>query len=319
MPCFASRSTAGPDAGSSAHAFEFDDVRVKLAVTKDPHARLQLELTNMGYRILLDGETFVEHAKVVPLIAHAPNQAFMNLASECILGCAFCAMPEPAARPDASITPERLLKIIDINARHPAFEAVALTSGIPVSVGETNRAITNLIRMIRDRYPHVPIGVEAYIEDLDDIQRFKDAGATEMKINIETWPEERFRKICPKRDFHITLAALEKAVYVFGRGKVTSNLIMGLGESDEDILEGLRGLSKIGVIPNLRGIRLGPLNREKLAKALGKAPGKVPADRLLELGKRHREILEMNDLTTETFDTMCFTCRCCDIIPMIDI
>jgi biotin synthase-related radical SAM superfamily protein len=318
MPCFASRSTAGPDAGSSSHAFQFGNTRVKLGLTKSPDARLRLNHSPEGYAIFLDGKMFVEHVNILPLAAHAPNQAFLNLSGECIMGCAFCAMPMPTARPSESLSPERTLKIIAINSRHPGFEAVAITSGIPDSVIETNLRMLHSVGEIRAQYPAIPIGVEPYIEDLSDLQRFMDAGATEMKINIEAWPAGLFRKVCPNRDRENTLAALEKSVEIFGRGKVTSNIIIGLGEKDDDVIEGLNVLSKMGVIPNIRGIRLGSENQNKLHKALGSVPERVSADRMLGLAAKHRKILETNNLDASNFDTMCFSCRCCDIVPMRD-
>lgn len=319
MPCFASRSTAGPDAGSSSHAFGFGRFRAKLTVSNDPASRLHLVQTGTGFGMRLDGEEFIGDVSILPLIAHSPNQAFMNLAAECRLGCAFCAMPKPSGKPDDTITPERVLKIVAINYRHPSFEGIALTSGIPDSVAETNARMMEMVRTLRARYPKVPIGVEAYVEDLADITGFRDAGATEMKLNIETWPESSFERICPNRDFGRTLAALEEAVRVFGRGRVTSNLIVGLGESDDEIISGLGTVARIGAIPNLRGIRVGPGNLGKLEKALGKAPERVPAERMLRLGREHRRILEENGLDTSSMKTMCFSCRCCDIVPMADL
>ncbi|MFO7618986.1 MAG: radical SAM protein [Thermoplasmata archaeon] len=317
MPCFASRSTAGPDAGSPAHAFQWGDSRVKLAVTKDPGARLRLAQNNEGFGIFLDEEKYIENVGIIPLVAHAPDQAFLNLSGECRMGCAFCAMPPPEKK--ESLSTERAMHIININSRHPNFGAVAITSGIPDSVGETNARMTDLVKAVRSEYPNIPIGVEAYFDDLDDINRFKKAGATEMKINIETWPRERFERICPGRDFDSTIAAIEEAVRIFGRGKVTGNILVGLGESDADIIAGVKALAGMGAVPNVRGIRIGPGNREKLESALGHVPEKVSAERLLELGKKHRNVLEMNGLTTGTFETMCFTCRCCDLVPMVDV
>jgi len=319
MPCFASHSTAGPDTGHSAHAFGFGDSRVKISLTKDPDARLRLSQSGGDYVIYLDGGKFIENVKIIPLIAHAPNQAFLNLSGECRLECAFCAMPGPGGSTVGTLSTERALNIISINFRSRDFRAVALTSGIPDSVEETNKRLTEAAGAVRKLYPRIPIGIEAYFEDLDDIQELKDAGATEMKINIETWPRKRFEKACPNRSFEITLAALEKAVEIFGRGKVTSNIIIGLGESDDDIVEGIKHLTGMGVVPNLRGIRLGPSNQEKLEKAMGAMPERVSAKRLLELGRKHKNILEMNNLSTRTFETMCFTCKCCDIVPMVDV
>ncbi len=319
MPCFASRSTAGPDAGASSYAFTFEGARIKLEITKNPNAKLRLAQNKGSFNIFLGTDKLVEHVKVLPLLAHAPNQTFMNLSSKCIMDCAFCSTVELLRGNDGEMTPERVLKIIRINASHPSFEAVALTSGIPDSVADTNMRMIEMIKAIRSEFPYIPIGVEAYFDDILCIQRMKDAGADEIKINIETWPHKIFKKICPNRDSEKTLAALEEAVRVFGRNMVQSNYIIGLGETDEDIVDALKKLSHMGVVVNLRGIRLGELNRERLEKALGSVPKRVSAERLIKLAKVHRNILEMNHLDTDSFKTMCFSCECCDIMPMQDL
>ena len=315
MPCFASRSTAGPDAGASSYAFLVEGKRVKLGATKDPDARLRLAQNNGHFNIFLDTDKFAENVKVLPLLAHAPNQTFMNLSSDCMMNCAFCTTPELIRGNGSEMTPERVMKIIRINSRHPSFEAVALTSGIPDSIRESNQRMTSMIKAVRAEFPKVPIGVEAYFENPKCIQYMKDAGADEIKINIETWPPELFKKVCPNRDREKTLAALEEAVRIFGRNKVQSNYIIGLGETDEEVIEGLKQLSQMGVVTNLRGIRFGDLNRSRLEKVLGRLPEKVSAERLIKLAKVQKNILEMNHLTTETFKTMCFSCECCDIMP----
>jgi len=318
MPCFASLSKAGPDSGRGAHAFGFGDSRVKLVVSKDPDARLRLARDPAGYIILLEGKKFVGDVQILPLAAHAPNQAFLNLCPECSMGCAFCSMPRPEGA-GSYLSPERALRLVSVASKYPDFSAVAITSGIPGTVREANAKMAEAVKAVRGQYPSVPIGVEAYFDGTAEISLFREAGVTEMKINIETWPEERFRKICPDRDFQATLKALERAVTVFGWGRVTSNMIVGLGETDGEVAEALDTLASMGVVPNVRGIRIGPGNSAKLEKALGKTPERVGAERLLALGEMHRNILERNNLDTGNFETMCFSCRCCDIVPMADI
>lgn len=319
MPCFASRSTAGPDAGSSSYAFSFEGVRVKLEITKDSDAMLRLAQNSSDFNIFLNTEKYIEAVEILPLLAHAPNQTFMNLSSQCIMDCAFCTANESFRGNDGEITLERVLKITRINAKLPSFEAVALTSGIPDSVRETNQRLIDTVRAVRAEFPSIAIGVEAYFDNAQDIQMMKDAGADEIKINIETWPKHLFRKICPNRDREGTLTALEEAVRVFGRNYVQSNYIIGLGETDDEVIEGLKALSQMGVVTNLRGIRVGELNRGKLEQALGSVPERVSAERLLRLAVVHKNILEMNHLTTESIKTMCFSCECCDIVPFRDL
>ena len=61
----------------------------------------------------------------------------------------------------------------------------------------------------------------------------KDAGADEVKYNLETVDRELFERICPGISFPEIMDALEEAVAVFGPNRVFSNVILGLGESDE--------------------------------------------------------------------------------------
>ena len=115
MPCFASRSTAGPDAGASSYAFTIGGTRVKLETTKNSDAILRLAQNNGSFTIFLDTEKYIEDVKVLPLLAHAPNQTFMNLNSKCIMNCAFCTTAELLRGNGGEMTPERVMKIIRIN------------------------------------------------------------------------------------------------------------------------------------------------------------------------------------------------------------
>ena len=81
--------------------------------------------------------------------------------------------------------------------------------------------------------PNVPIGVEPYISSISQIDSLKAAGATEIKINMETFDADIFKKVCGMLDMDWILECIGHACEVFGRGKVTSNIIIGMGETDE--------------------------------------------------------------------------------------
>ncbi len=321
MPCFASRSTAGPDAGTSSYAFEFKGSRVKLEVSRDPGTRFRLSKNeNHNSFIILDkAKEFIKDVKVLSTPAHSPNQAFINLSSRCIFGCRFCSTSAMEMALGGELDSDRVLRIIDIASEHPGFEAVAITSGIAESPSLTNRKIAEVIKSVRERYPDLPIGVEAHFEDLRDVRMVRNAGADEIKVNIEVWPEALFEKVCPARDRKRILEALDKTVRVFGRGKVASNIIIGLGERDSEVEEGVDALAERGIVPNLRGIRVNKLNEDMLSRALGTRPKRVKAERLLKLAEMHKKVLTKHDLTTLSFKTMCFSCQCCDIVPMRDL
>jgi pyruvate-formate lyase-activating enzyme len=319
MPFFPSRSTAGPDAGLSSYTLEFRGTRVRLAVSKDPESRFALSLKDGAYQITEEGEVFVAFAWVLPTMAHSPNQAFLNLASKCKFTCAFCAAPRLPRGLDAEMSTERVKRLLFIVSGYKNLNAFALTSAVPDSTTETNCRLAGAIREVRKQFSGMPLGVEAYFEKPAEIKILKKAGADEIKINVEAWPPRIFKEVCPKRNQELILDSLDEAVKVFGRGKVTSNLIIGLGENDKDVEECTRMLAGKGVVVNLRALRLTEHNRKPLKEALGKIPNPVSSARLLKLGMIHKKILKQRGLSTKTFKTMCFPCHCCDLVPFYDL
>ena len=128
-----------------------------------------------------------------------------------------------------------------------------------------------------------------------------------------------FSKICPDFNYDLIIDNLINAVEIFGKEKVTSNIIFGLGETDETVVKSIEELSKIGVVPTLRKIRINKKNKEKLIKILNYDIPKTSNERIINLAYGHKRILEKYKLDTRTFQTMCHKCGCCDIVPFWDI
>jgi biotin synthase-related radical SAM superfamily protein len=179
--------------------------------------------------------------------------------------------------------------------------------------------MVKVISGVRERLPKIPIGVEPYVTSREDIEQLHNAGATEIKINLETPDPEIFKKICKDLDYEGIEQALDFAVGIFGKNNVCSNLIVGLGESVEDLLMKVEEFASRGIVATLRGVRVNELNTEKLKQSLGFIPEPVKPERLLNLAERQKEILEKYELSTSKFETMCHKCRCCDIVPQQDI
>ena len=96
-------------------------------------------------------------------------------------------------------------------------------------------------------------------------------------------------------------------------------MIIGVGETDDSVLEGVEEMAKMGVVANLRALRINEMNRPRLTEALGFEPGSVDGQRLKILAEGQKAILEKYDLTTLNFKTMCFSCQCCDVVPFRDL
>ena len=67
--------------------------------------------------------------------------------------------------------------------------------------------------------------------------------------------------------------ALQEAVGVFGKNRVFTNIIVGLGESDDLLRRSIDELTEMGVIPVLRAVFPHPLRAGEVsdAAALGRA------------------------------------------------
>lgn len=71
-----------------------------------------------------------------------------------------------------------------------------------------------------------------------------------------------FRRFCPDLSLYTVLNALDTAVSIFGRNQVSSNFIIGLGESDETVRKGIKLLMNRCIIPILRPISPHPLRKD---------------------------------------------------------
>ncbi len=312
-----SRSTAGPGAGSASMVFCFGGTRVKKAISYDAG---DFELVRDGerYSIVHEGEVLVSDVEFQPTLHHAPEQAFFNLSTECIYACKFCTSPRLDKRITKSLDADRIVEMVQKANERGGLKGVALTSAVVSSPQETVERMIEVVRRIREAFPSMSIGVEPYVDRLDQIDALKEAGADEIKLNIETYDRDIFVKVCGDLDLDWILRSIAYAVSVFGRGRVTSNIIFGMGESDENLLEGVAELARMGCIATLRPLRLNDMNRQAMEEALGHLTPVQP-ERLLHLAREHKRILQEHGLDTHTVRTMCPECRCCDIAPFRDI
>ena len=317
LPFTPSRSTAGPGAGSTSIVVAFEGARCKKAISRES-GEFELVPKEGGYRMLRNGRPFLEDVEIRPTIAHAPEQAFFNLAQDCIYDCKFCASRKLDQRITKDLSPERVVQMAIEASKREGFKSVAFTSAVVESPEKTVERMLFVVREVRKALPDVPVGVEPYLSKLSDVDDLKGAGADEIKLNIETFDRERFAKVCGKLHYDFVLEALDHAVEVFGKGKVTTNLLVGLGESDGNLLDGVRYFAERGIVATLRPLRINSFNREPLTEALGPLEPVTP-ERIVDLATKAKAIMEENGITSKTYHTMCHECGCCDIVPFRDL
>ena len=312
-----SRSTAGPGAGSASIVLSFDGLRVKKGISRED-GDFELVEGPETYSLLRKGKPFIERLELKPILYHSPEQAFFNLGQECIFDCIFCTSKKLSKDVTKDLDPDRVVELILEAEGKGGMKGVAFTSAVVGSIRQTIDRMVYVIGKVRTALPEIPIGVEPYVESFEDIDRLKEAGADEIKINIESYDPRIIAMACPKLELGRQLEFLRHAVQVFGRGKVTSNIIIGMGETDRNVLEGVMTLAGMGVVPTIRALKINPTNRPALERALGKLTEVTP-ERLVHLSQEVKMILSLNGLSTRTYGTMCHECTCCDIVPFRDL
>ena len=297
-------STAGPGAGGQSIFFQSGPHLVRLSVTED--SPLRLESRPDGVAIVQEGREVARGRLVQPLL-HCPGQAYLTISERCIYDCRFCAVPRLKGGIKSQETVSRM---VEEAAKTGSMQAISLTSGVEISPEQEGEKVAAMVRELQ-RFD-VPIGVS--ICPYPGVNRLlKEAGAAEVKYNLECADRELFRQVCPGMSFEAIIDALEEAVAVFGKNHVFSNILVGLGESDEVLRRTIDDLTEKGIIPVLRAVYPHPLRADE---AVMERPS---TERLLDLARYLREALEKNGLDGAAALTGCYRCTGCDLIPGRDL
>lgn len=299
-------STAGPGAGTSSVFFRSGEKRVRLSINKDSPLSIQKAEGDENVALFHEGKELAR-GKLEPALAHCPEQAFITLCEKCIFDCKYCPVPKLQGHVKSE---EEVLSIVDEVLKSGNLKAISLTSGVETSVeGEVERVLKLLPAL--KKY-NVPIGVSVYPTE-GCSRKFYEEGVFEVKYNVETMDSEIFKKVCGDLSLDYILDKLKEAVDVFGKNRVFSNFIIGLGESDSSVMEGVETLAKMGVIPILRPVNPHPL---RSGDCFTERPS---PERLLRLAKIEVEILKKHGLNSGLAMTMCLKCTGCDLVPFVDL
>ena len=297
-------STAGPGMGLQNVFFSSGGLRVRLEVNRDSPFRM---IRKDDHVVIIRDNKELAEGIIEEVVAHCPGQVYITVSERCIYNCQFCSVPLYKGKIK---TKEEILAIVEKARERGTLKVIALTSGIATSPDDEIDRVADIVRSLT---PYkVPIGVAVHPAK-DSSKKLKEAGVTEVKYSVETMDPEIFDRICRGRKGHtleFILESLREAVEVFGRNRVSTNIIIGLGETDECVRKGVEYLAKMGVIAVLRPISISPLRKEALANAVRPSP-----ERLLKLTTMTREILRNYGLSTGESQTMCLACTGCDLTP----
>jgi biotin synthase-related radical SAM superfamily protein len=298
-------ATAGPGAGGSSFFVRSGTRRVRLSIKKE--SPLKVIPFKDGVAIQKEGRIIACGQLELPL-CHCPEQAYITVSERCVFDCKFCPVPILHGRVK---TIDEITALVEAASARGKITAISLTSGVAESPEKEAAYLTQIVRHLVGRFD-LPIGVSIY-PTATSTEDLHAAGTSEIKYNVETMDREIFRRVCPNLSLDEILVALKGAVEVFGKNKVSSNFIIGLGETDECVGQGVENLTGMGVIPNLRPISPHPLRKGEISVE------RPSSERLIKLTRINKAALERHGLDVRAARTMCLPCTGCDLTPQRDL
>lgn len=169
--------------------------------------------------------------------------------------CRFCTIEE-SLRAGATTQvkrPEQLAEVAEAAVRLDGIRQVVMTTGTSNGRDRGARHLARCVEAVLRRVPGLPIQIQ--IEpplDLGWIQALKDAGASAIGIHVESLDQAVRERWTPGKatvPLERYDAAWTEAVRVFGANRVSTYLLVGLGEDPDALVAGAERLIAMGVYP----------------------------------------------------------------------
>jgi radical SAM protein (TIGR04043 family) len=167
--------------------------------------------------------------------------------------CGFCGIELTRGEQTVPVkTPEQLAEVCTAARDHDGAVDVTLTTG---SINRRDRGALYISRCAAAIKDASGLPIQVQFEPPDDLavlEHVRDSGVDAVGIHVETFdPDVLGRVAAGKAECGIEgyFRCWERAVEVFGRGRVTTYVILGMGERRELIEEGCRRAIELGVYP----------------------------------------------------------------------
>ncbi|MFF3990651.1 MSMEG_0568 family radical SAM protein [Streptomyces sp. NPDC001797] len=169
--------------------------------------------------------------------------------------CRFCTIEESlhSGATVAAKTPAQLAEVAEAAVRLDGVQQMVMTTGTTTGPDRGARTLVRSVRAVLEAVPGLPIQVQCEPPgDLAWIRALHDAGATAIGIHVESLDDEVRRRWMPGKST-VRLAeyeaAWDEAVRVFGPNRVSTYLLVGLGEDPDELVAGASRLIDRGVYP----------------------------------------------------------------------
>jgi radical SAM protein (TIGR04043 family) len=169
--------------------------------------------------------------------------------------CRFCTIEE-SLRSGATVQvkqPGELAEVAEAAVRLDGVRQLVMTTGTSNGSDRGARHLARCAAAVREVVPGLPI--QAQCEPPREpgvLEGLREAGVTALGIHVESLDEDVRRRWTPgKAEVSVAgyEAAWREAVRVFGRNRVSTYVLVGLGEDPEELVAGAERLVSMGVYP----------------------------------------------------------------------
>ena len=169
---------------------------------------------------------------------------FMILGNVCTRRCGFCAVPQGSP---GSLDPKEPAHVADMSARM-GLRYVVITSVNRDDLPDGgSRHFAETVRQVRRRLPDARVEVLTpdFRGDLDAVSRVLDAGPDVFNHNMET-VRRLYPRVRPQADYDQSLKVLAFARRHTKDALTKSGLMVGLGETEDEVNQLLTDLREAG-------------------------------------------------------------------------
>ncbi|MFX1301207.1 MAG: radical SAM protein [Promethearchaeota archaeon] len=171
------------------------------------------------------------------------------------LECQFCSITVSLEQGNTILrkSPDQFLKVLKAAKKEKRASHLTLTMGTP---DRPDRGVHEYIEFVSAIRKQSDVPIHAQLEppdSSDQLRALKDAGVDTVGIHLEIYDDDLRKHYCPGKFYNASFfdyySAWRQAVRIFGRGQVSTFILLGLGENPEQLHQGFKTTIEIGVIP----------------------------------------------------------------------
>jgi biotin synthase-related radical SAM superfamily protein len=227
------------------------DLKSRLLPVLYAHQQANLSMKPSRINVSI-GTTAVLGLADVPM-AVAPTTAYLMLGGRCLMNCAFCAQARESQAGTLRLSrvtwPEYDLDTVVDCLAGAAARGDVRRACLQVTVSADAFAHTlALLRAVKEE-SDLPFDVAILPQDLDQVRQLLDAGADHVGFGLDAACERVFRRV-KGGSWKRSLDMIRESAATFP-GRAALHLIVGLGETEHDMVERIQWAHDLGVTVGL--------------------------------------------------------------------